>query len=250
MKLYDDLAPYYFAIENNHRSISHDLRLLGDLASGRRRPALLDLGCGTGEHLAELARRGFQCTGIDESPAMLRVARERFPVGIEFIQKGLEDFDYYNDFDLVISLFGSFDYLVENEAVEKTLWNTYRAMKPDGLGCFEIWNAVPILKIREKKIGHVSTTTVGGTVIERQRGFRILSEQGRTVVEVEYLYTITDGAGSKTLRDRHVMRAFRRDEITRFFTDSGFTVRSVHATTEGAPYSDLSNRMVFVFSKA
>jgi len=36
---------------------------------------ILDVGCGTGRHSIELARRGFRPTGVDQSEDMLRVAR-------------------------------------------------------------------------------------------------------------------------------------------------------------------------------
>jgi SAM-dependent methyltransferase len=37
----------------------------------------LDLGCGTGMHAVELARRGWQVTGVEIVPKALRVARKR-----------------------------------------------------------------------------------------------------------------------------------------------------------------------------
>ena len=33
--------------------------------------AVLDLGCGTGQHAIRLARRGYEVTGVDRSPEML-----------------------------------------------------------------------------------------------------------------------------------------------------------------------------------
>jgi ubiquinone/menaquinone biosynthesis C-methylase UbiE len=40
---------------------------------------VLDVGCGTGAHLAGYRERGADCTGLDLSPAMLEVARRRLP---------------------------------------------------------------------------------------------------------------------------------------------------------------------------
>jgi ubiquinone/menaquinone biosynthesis C-methylase UbiE len=40
---------------------------------------LLDVGCGTGHHLAELRRRGFEAAGVDGSATMLEHARARNP---------------------------------------------------------------------------------------------------------------------------------------------------------------------------
>ncbi|MEP6999757.1 MAG: methyltransferase domain-containing protein, partial [bacterium] len=37
--------------------------------------AVLDLGCGTGQHAIRLAQHGYEVTGVDRSPQMLRIAR-------------------------------------------------------------------------------------------------------------------------------------------------------------------------------
>lgn len=42
-------------------------------------PRLLDIGCGTGHHLARLRERGFQASGVDGSAAMLDEARRQNP---------------------------------------------------------------------------------------------------------------------------------------------------------------------------
>ena len=51
-------------------------RLLPARGDGLR---LLDVGCGTGHHLAQLASRGFDGTGIDGSEQMLQHARRKKP---------------------------------------------------------------------------------------------------------------------------------------------------------------------------
>ena len=38
---------------------------------------ILDVGCGTGRHSVELAKRGFDITGIDLSESQLRLAKEK-----------------------------------------------------------------------------------------------------------------------------------------------------------------------------
>ena len=44
-------------------------------AHGLAGNAILDLGCGTGQHALRLARRGYEVTGVDRSPEMLSIAR-------------------------------------------------------------------------------------------------------------------------------------------------------------------------------
>lgn len=53
---------------------------------------LLDLGCGSGRPMAEyLLSRGHQVTGVDQSVAMLTLARTRFPAA-RWIESTIEDY--------------------------------------------------------------------------------------------------------------------------------------------------------------
>lgn len=51
--------------------------LLGDLAG----QTVVDVGCGGGRAVAELAERGARAVGVDHDPEMIAVARERWPAG-------------------------------------------------------------------------------------------------------------------------------------------------------------------------
>ncbi|RPI95696.1 MAG: class I SAM-dependent methyltransferase [Spirochaetales bacterium] len=249
MKLYRQLAEYYFAIESNHRNIEDDVDLISELLAGRTDPSLLDLGCGTGEHLSLLTKRGIRCTGIDSSPEMLKIARLRFPSGIEFSEMNMLRFDYFETFSMAVSLFGSFNYMIEDGDVDRVFWNTWRALVPGGIGLFEIWNALPVRRIEKKDMDLVSKTSYGGATIERQRGFVIHGTRGRTVVDVNYNYSITRGGAEEALRDRHVMRAFTIDEISAFITGNGFVVKNLYSNSRKEPYKETSNKILIHFEK-
>ncbi len=249
MKLYHELAEYYFAIEAKNRNIHDDIAMIRRLLQGVSSPSLLDLGCGTGEHLAVLSDSGIRCTGIDNSDDMLTVARMRFPGAAKFTTGSMLSFDYYEEFDAVVSLFGSFNYMVNDSDVDKVFWNTWRALKPGGVGLFEVWNAVPVQKIKTKDIGVVSITNAAGMEITRERGFTLAGYSGRTVVEVNYNYTIKNGTSSRTIRDRHVMRAFEKDEIAKFITENGFTIAAFYSSSRGDDYKATSNKILIHFIK-
>jgi SAM-dependent methyltransferase len=249
MKLYHDLAECYFAIENNHRDIRHDVAFISGLPPSGNPPYLLDLGCGTGEHLDLLSKAGFRCTGIDISEDMLAVARKRFPSEIEFVRTDMTEIDYSAVFDIVISLFGSFNYMINDSNVIEVLSKVHRALVPGGIGVFEIWNTRPIIKIREKDVDIVSVTDWRGSSITRERGFKLRNDRSKTVVEVNYRYRISGPKGTKTMRDRHIMRTFTMGEISHFLTRSGFAARHVYSSFQSHPYDENSNRMVVVFSR-
>ena len=65
-------------------------RILG-VASGER---VLDLGCGAGRHAIEFALRGYKVVGVDISPWLLRVARQRASqagVEVTFLQGSIAE---------------------------------------------------------------------------------------------------------------------------------------------------------------
>ncbi|MGI8612990.1 MAG: class I SAM-dependent methyltransferase [Nocardioidaceae bacterium] len=64
--------------------------------------SILDAGCGTGRVSIELARRGFECTGVDADASMLQVARDRAP-GLRWVAADLAELDLGERFDLVVA---------------------------------------------------------------------------------------------------------------------------------------------------
>jgi SAM-dependent methyltransferase len=66
---------------------------------------VLDLGTGTGNAALRAAEAGARVTGVDPSPRLLEVARERVPAG-EFLVAHAEDLPFDDEsFDRVLSLF-------------------------------------------------------------------------------------------------------------------------------------------------
>ncbi len=249
MKLYHELAEFYFQIENKSRNIQTDISFIKSYLSPDGNADILDLGCGTGEHLNEFAKMGYKCTGIDNSKEMIMTAASKSISGIEFQECDMKDFDFYEKFDLIYSFFGSFNYLLTNEEIDAVLWNTWRALKTNGMGIFELWNAFPLLEIREKDVARVSTTIHNGTKLIRERGFK-LKTISPTIVNVNYKYHVTDPSGNvRTIEDTHVMRAYKKDEIVKFINDNGFTVKDIFSNNLKEPYHSNSNKLIIVFRK-
>jgi SAM-dependent methyltransferase len=249
MKLYEELAEYYFAIENHHRDIRKDIQFIKSYIPVGKRAEILDLGCGSGEHIALLARDGYRCVGIDTSAEMLTVARERNGTDVLYEQKNVISFDYFEEFDILYSLFGSIDYLLTDKEIDAMLWNSWRTLRPEGVLILEIWNSYPIIAIGNKELGFVSSTTFGNVVVERERGFVMKQKSPETIVDVNYRYHIHDGLSLRMVEDTHTMRAFSLDEMKLFVARNGFRLKNFYSNTAREGFSETSNRIVLVLEK-
>ncbi len=73
-----------------------------ELLDPRRGERILDVGCGTGQLTAEIARYGAQVVGLDNSAEMLADARKNFPE-LSFVLSDASQFDFPESFDAVFS---------------------------------------------------------------------------------------------------------------------------------------------------
>ena len=106
---------------------------------------LLDVGCGGGFAMLLAARRGATVSGIDATPALLDIARERVP-GASLAIADLEDplpFDA-GEFD-VVTAFNSVQYAADPVAALK---NMSHVTKPGGLISVVVWG--PPATMRER----------------------------------------------------------------------------------------------------
>jgi SAM-dependent methyltransferase len=97
---------------------------------------VLDLGCGTGRHSLELARRGFSVVGVELLQANVEVAEQAAGVqllGVEFIQADLRELELDNEFDIVLTLNdGGVGYFESESENLRTFEVISRALKSSG----------------------------------------------------------------------------------------------------------------------
>ena len=92
---------------------------------------VLDAGCGTGRVAVELARRGYEVTGLDGDASMLEVAREQAP-DLDWRLQDLATLDDEAAYDLVVAAGNVVVYLAPGTEPE-VLVRLGRALRPGGL---------------------------------------------------------------------------------------------------------------------
>lgn len=108
--------------------------------------SILDIGCGTGRHSLELARRGYRVTGIDLSPAMIGRAKslaESESLTIKFFVRDARRFNFNASFDLAIMICeGAFPLMETDEMNYAIIKNAYSSLKPGGKFIFTTLNGL------------------------------------------------------------------------------------------------------------
>ena len=100
---------------------------------------VLELGCGTGRTLIPIAAAGFEIVGLDLSPHMLRVAREKVALldadvqeRITLLEGDMRDFHLGREFSLVTIPYRAFLHLLTPDDERATLRRIHAHLAPGG----------------------------------------------------------------------------------------------------------------------
>ncbi len=116
---------------------------------------VLDMGCGTGRHLFELAGRGLQGDGFDRSPEMLQSARARLDIsGMGLAQGDLRNFRNGKRYDLVLAMFAVMGYLTTNDDFLAGLKTAREHLETRGLFIFDGWFGPAVLAQKPEERTH------------------------------------------------------------------------------------------------
>lgn len=252
--VFGDYAQYYNLLYKDKDYASETDFILEVLRRCGCSPStLLDLGCGTGRHALEMARRGVQVTGVDLSQTMLDMGAEMLrlhaavpEIPLPHLHQGdVRTVRLNQIFDAVVSLFHVMSY----QNVEADILAEFETAKAHlcegGLFLFDFWYGPGVLTDPPTK--RQRTMEDNRTRVVRRA--LPLHRVNDNVVEVNYHITLTDKASSiqSQLCETHSMRYWFMPELRHLAQCSGFTVVSEGAwMQEGVPHEHTWNAWMAV----
>jgi SAM-dependent methyltransferase len=136
---YEHIAPFYDAFTAHHDYEGWTRRLLvAARAHGLRGRRLLDVGCGTGKSFLPLLSRGWEVTGCDVSPSMLRRARAKTQGSVRLELADVRSLPKFGSFDLVWCLDDVLNYVLGTGELERSLRGLRRNLAAGGLVLFDL----------------------------------------------------------------------------------------------------------------
>jgi len=134
---YDLLAPHYDAVTGDSAT---EAAFIDDVIRyAHPRPVtLLEVACGTGGIIASLAG-AYQVTGLDISPGMLAVARQKLPAETPLQLADMSRFKLDTTFDAVICVYNGVNHLLGFSAWKSFFDCAYRHLNDGGVFIFDTY---------------------------------------------------------------------------------------------------------------
>jgi SAM-dependent methyltransferase len=235
--LYDYVAPY---------RDRPDVEFYVEAAQGAGSP-VLEVGCGTGRVLIPTARAGLDIVGLDLSPHMLTVCRQRLEdeseavkSRVRLVQADMRDFDIGQRFTLATIPFRPFQHLLTVEDQLSCLASIRRHLIDEGALILDVFN--PSLDfLVNRPIGEEfgeepEFSTPDGRRITR-RHKTVAHDCFSQVNHFELVYQVVHPDG----RQEHLVHAFPLRYLFRFEAEhllarAGFRVEHLYADYDKSAY--------------
>lgn len=224
MDIFQDYAYYYNAFYQD-KDYEAETRQIDALLKkyGNNIQKIINYGCGTGRHDIELAKMGYQCTGIDMSSLMINIAKKNAKyekTDIDFFEADIRNYEPIENYDAVISLFHVTSYQNSNKDIMATFRAVRKALCQDGLFLFDVWYGPGVLSdkpcVRVKEVEYDKYKLI--------RIARPVMHDKTNTVDVCYEVFAIDKESKETkvINEVHSMRYFFRPELEFYLEEAGF----------------------------
>ncbi|MCF7858523.1 MAG: 4-hydroxythreonine-4-phosphate dehydrogenase PdxA [Candidatus Cloacimonetes bacterium] len=191
-------------------------------ANNKSPEKILELACGTANVASLLVKRGLNVDASDLSPEMLKIASAK-PFSPNLCLNSMIDEIPMNNYDLILTLFDSLNYLKDLNEVKTLLKNVQKSLLEKGLFIFDITtpkncennfnNFINFDQINEDKFIHESdfdtakNTITSKLTFFRKKGFlysKYEETHHQTIFEVEDIIELIDKSTLQLLGIYHI----------------------------------------------
>jgi len=206
---------------------------------------ILDLATGTGTVAIMLAQEGYRVTGVDYSEAMLTVARRKaadVPCGelLRFLRQDATALSLTPEFDLVISLFDSLNYILTTRGLLDAFAGVYRSLEPGGGFIFDLNSEFTL----EHNLFSQDNLWDEHAAVKHIWSASYNKRTRMSTIEMEFYLP-----NGKHCREVHKERAHRHGDVLHLLRESGFTVLDAFDAYSFLPVGKRSERIFYVAVK-
>ena len=214
-------------------------------AIAQERNLVVELGCGTGSFTQIMKKKGYDIMGVDLSPEMLNIARNKAAeagLDIMYLEQDMRELDLYCTAGTIVSVCDSVNYLLEDEDVIETFKLVNNFLFPGGVFIFD-FNTL-----------HKYRDVIGDATIAENRDDcsfiwdnyyheeEHINEYDLTI----FVKTSEEEDVFRRFSETHYQRGYTLDEMKSFVKAAGLEfVTAIDVDTHGEP-TDESERVYIV----
>ncbi|MTR87126.1 methyltransferase domain-containing protein [Roseburia intestinalis] len=196
---------------------------------------ILDLACGFGRHSLEFARRGYDVTGIDITPAYIDYANEQAKkenLNAKFICQDIRTITFDKEFDVVLNMAdGAIGYLEDDGENHKIFSVIAKALKNGGKHFMDIMNGSYAQTHFPCKLWDAGEKGLTLSAFEWEKDRKTL-----IYGQVDYMYG--EALYKPEMKEGNPIRLYSLDEITEIFGKLGLRICNSFADFSGKPSSN------------
>jgi SAM-dependent methyltransferase len=246
--IYERIAELY---DWEHDRYVDDLDFYRALAKRTGGP-ILELGCGTGRVLADLAADGYHCIGVDGSEAMLARARSRLlarGLDADLIQAPMQELVSPRPARLAIIALDTFGHLLAQNDQLEALTAVRNALTDDGVLVIDLSNGNSRAEHRDELVHQLTAESLDGRSSITKWVSRAV-DSAEQVDELIYWYDVTnaDGVVHRTTVEFQ-LRYFTRFELTLLLERADFSIEALYGSYDLEEFGSGSERLIVVARK-
>lgn len=236
----DSLDLSYFPHE---RETNLELSGLERMLQLSRRDLIADVCCGWGRHLVPLLLQGYQAVGVDVSEMMLRGARQNLEgagLPMMVLQADAAALPFRDaSLDVVLNLFNSFGYFLEEGQNVAVLREAARVLKPGGRFLLDTRNRQ--FQILYAPYRQITTTSDG-------REFVLRCEYDREHRRLDSRWSLPEDP-DRVVHEASI-RLYGLDELRELLSAAGFEEVGVCGSYNCEPFEGWQRQLLFIARKA
>lgn len=241
---YNNFAAFYDSLQSDVDYDGRTKHLMELFAKYDRKPALLlDVACGTGAFSLRFAEQGIDVIGVDPSPAMLNIARDKLEYAgknVLLLCQSAEDLDLYGTVDGAICCLDSLNHITDEDEFKRSLQRISLFLEPERLFIFDV----------NTEFKHREVLSNSTFVFETDGVFCVwrnseCDENGIVDISLDFFSENSDGTYERSFED-FSERAYSSDFIGQCIKSAGLeTVAVLGDMTFESPKKD-EERVIYV----
>jgi SAM-dependent methyltransferase len=198
---------------------------------------IIDVCCGAGRHSLELAKRGYDVTGIDLSEFLISQAKLNYRKSPEknlkakFLIKDMRNFNFEKSFDVALNIFTSFGYFQDDGENFKMFTNVHKSLKDNGYFIFDYLNDT---YLKDNLIPESNDKINGLEIVQKRR--------------IENKFVIKDIYIGKQ-KFTEILKLYSRIEISSFLIYQGFDIIEFFGDYYGNPFDKDNSKRLIIFAE-